>query len=230
MHTIIKMNAITLGLLMASSAASAAQNESSGANGLEVIMVTAQKCTQSVKEVPLSITAISGSELQDKNISDSEELSSRIANFNISQSGQGYNITMRGLGSGPNQGFEQTVGTYVGVYRGRAYQMRSAFVDLERFEVLRGPQSTLFGKNTTAGALNITTAAPTEELSGYANLNYEIDNGSTFDGAISGSLTDNLQARAAVKVIEQDGYFYNTLVARDEVGRDGVFARLTLAW
>jgi len=231
MHTIIKMNAITLGLLMASSAASAAQNESSGANGLEVITVTAQKRTQSVKEVPLSITAISGSELQDKNISDSEELSSRIANFNISQSGQGYNITMRGLGSGPNQGFEQTVGTYVdGVYRGRAYQMRSAFVDLERFEVLRGPQSTLFGKNTTAGALNITTAAPTEELSGYANLNYEIDNGTTFDGAISGSLTDTLQARAAVKVIDQDGYFYNTLNERDEVGRDGVFARLTLAW
>ncbi len=136
MHTIIKMNAITLGLLIATNPAVAAQSEEQSASGLEVIMVTAQKRTQSVKEVPLSITAISGSELQDKNISDSEELSSRIANFNISQSGQGYNITMRGLGSGPNQGFEQTVGTYVdGVYRGRAYQMRSAFVDLERFEV-----------------------------------------------------------------------------------------------
>ncbi|WP_404340957.1 TonB-dependent receptor [Pseudoalteromonas mariniglutinosa] len=230
MHTITKINAITLGLLMASSGFNHALADEQ-AKELEVIMVTAQKRAQSVKEVPLSITAISGAQLQGNNINDTEELSSHIANFDVSQSGQGYNITMRGLGSGPNQGFEQTVGTYVdGVYRGRAYQMRSAFVDLARFEVLRGPQSTLFGKNTTAGALNITTAAPTEELSGYAQLSYEIDNGTTFDGALSTGITDNLQVRGAVKVIDQDGYFYNTLAERDEVGRDGVFSRLTLTW
>ena len=229
MHTKTKINAITLGIILATG--SMAEVKAADDKELEVILVSAQKRVESVKDVPLSITAISGKELQSKNINDSEELSSRIANFNISQSGQGYNITMRGLGSGPNQGFEQTVGTYVdGVYRGRAYQMRSAFVDLERFEVLRGPQSTLFGKNTTAGALNITSAAPTEELSGYANLSYELNNGSTFDGAISGGVTEHFQARAAVKVIDQDGYFYNTLQKRDEVGRDGVFSRLTLTW
>ena len=203
-------------------------DEDSDKATLEVIMVSAQKRTQSVKEVPLSITAVSGELLNNLNINDTEALASRLANFEVSQSGQGFNISMRGLGSGPNQGFEQTVGTYVdGVYRGRAHQMRSAFLDLERFEVLRGPQSTLFGRNTTAGALNITTARPTEALSGYSMATYEIDNGLTFDGAISSALTEKIQARAALKVIDQDGLFYNSLAQRDEVGRDGVFGRVT---
>ncbi|MEO2267079.1 TonB-dependent receptor [Pseudoalteromonas sp. YIC-656] len=233
MKNTLKLNAITLAFSTALLSAPHALAATEGAQNkeLEVIMVTAQKRSQSVKEVPISVTAVSGENLVNNNINDSEELATRIANFNVSQSGQGYNITMRGLGSGPNQGFEQTVGTYVdGVYRGRAYQMRSAFVDLERFEVLRGPQSTLFGKNTTAGALNITTAAPTEELSGYVSAAYEFDNGYTLDGAVSSALTDNLQGRAAIKVIDQDGPYYNTLAQRDEVGRDGVFARLSLAW
>lgn len=198
---------------------------------LEVIMVTSQKRTQSIKDVPISVTAIAGEQLLKQNISDNEELADKVANFDISQTGQGFNITMRGLGSGPNQGFEQTVGTYVdGVYRGRAYQMRSAFVDLERFEVLRGPQSTLFGKNTTAGALNVTTRRPTEDLSGYISTNYEFNNGYTLDAAVSAPLSDNLQALATVKVLDHDGYFHNSLADRDEVARGATFARVSFAW
>lgn len=208
-----------------------AQESDKQEKSLEVIMVTSQKRTQSVKEVPLSVTAISGEQLLKQNISDNEELADDIANFDVSQTGQGYNITMRGLGSGPNQGFEQTVGTYVdGVYRGRAYQMRSAFMDLERFEVLRGPQSALFGKNTTAGALNVTTRRPDSDVRGYLSANYELDNGYTLDGAISAPLTDNLQGRVAVKTLDQDGYFTNPIADRDEIGRKATFARASLSW
>ncbi len=200
--------------------------------GLEVIMVTAQKRVQNVKEVPISMSALDQNKLLESNISDAEQLSSYIANFTVSETSQGFNVFMRGLGSGPNQGFEQTVGTFVdGVYRGRAHLMRSTFLDLERVEVLRGPQSALFGKNTTAGALNITNAKPTDDLSGYLNIGYNSNfDSTTLEGAISNGLTDNLSARLALKWVDEGGYLHNSLSGQDEVSRDTILGRLTLAW
>lgn len=199
---------------------------------LEVITVTAQKRTESVKEVPLSVATINRESLEDMNISNTEELASRIGNFSVSQSGQGFNIYMRGLGSGPNQGFEQTVGTYVdGIYRGRGHLMRSTFLDLEMVEVLRGPQGTLFGMNTTAGALNLTTAAPTDYFSGYLNGYYDMTNqGLTFEGAVSGPLADNLQARFAFRALDSDGYMTNSITDQNEVQHETLLGRLSLAW
>lgn len=208
------------------------QTESKKENKLEVILVTAQKRVQNVKEVPISISAMDQERLLEVNISDSEELSSYVSNFSVSQSGQGFNVIMRGLGSGPNQGFEQTVGTFVdGIYRGRGHLMRSAFLDLERVEVLRGPQSALFGKNTTAGALNLTNAKPTEDLQGYVNLNYDFSFGTTtLETAVSNSLSDNVQGRIALKYVDDGGYIENTLSGEDEVSHETLLGRLTLAW
>ena len=189
------------------------EKESENARQLEVITITAQKRTESVKDVPLSVATINREALENMNISNTEELSSRIGNFSVSQSGQGFNIYMRGLGSGPNQGFEQTVGTYVdGIYRGRGHLMRSTFLDLEMVEVLRGPQGTLFGMNTTAGALNLTTASPTDYFSGYLNTSYDMTyDGLTFEGAVSGPLADTLQARFAFRAVDSDGYMKNII-------------------
>jgi outer membrane receptor protein involved in Fe transport len=201
-------------------------------SAFEVILVTAQKRVQNVKEVPISISSVNQEKLLEANISDSEELSTYISNFSVSQSGQGFNVIMRGLGSGPNQGFEQTVGTFVdGIYRGRGHLMRSAFLDLERVEVLRGPQSALFGKNTTAGALNLTNAKPTEDLQGYVNLNYDFDfETTTVETAVSNSLSDNVQGRIALKYVDEGGYIENTLSGNDEVAHETLLGRLTLAW
>lgn len=201
-------------------------------SALEVIMVTAQKRVQNVKEVPISMTAIGQEKLAEANINNSEELSSYIANFSVSETGQGFNVIMRGLGSGPNQGFEQTVGTFVdGVYRGRGNLMRSAFLDLERVEVLRGPQSTLFGKNTTAGALNLTNAKPTEDLQGYINTTYDFTyNTATLETAVSNSLSDNVQGRVAIKYVDGGGFVQNTVTGKDEVEHQTLLGRLTLAW
>jgi len=203
-----------------------------GIKVLEVIEVTAQKRVQNVKEVPISMTAVNQEKLLESNISTTEELSSYIANFSVGQSGQGYNVIMRGLGSGPNQGFEQTVGTFVdGIYRGRGHLMRSAFLDLERVEVLRGPQSALFGKNTTAGALNLTNAKPTEDLEAYINLNYNFDfSQTTLETAVSNSLSDTVQARVALKVVDGDGPYTNIVTGNDEVGHETLIGRLSLAW
>lgn len=209
---------------------SVASNESEPA--LEVIMVTAQKRVQNVKEVPISMTAIGQEKLAEANINNSEELSSYISNFSVSQSGQGFNVIMRGLGSGPNQGFEQTVGTFVdGIYRGRGHLMRSAFLDIERVEVLRGPQSALFGKNTTAGALNLTNAKPTEDFEGYINTSYDFSfNTATVETAVSNSISENVQGRIALKYVDGGGFIENTVTNNNEVEHQTLLGRLTLAW
>ena len=207
-------------------------DSNSQSNTLEVIMVTAQKRVQNLNEVPISIANIRQEQLVEANINNAQELSSYIANFLVNETGHGYNIIMRGLGSSPNEGYEQMVGTSVdGVYRGRGTLMRSAFLDLERVEVLRGPQSTLFGKNTTAGALNLTNAKPTEYFDAYINTTYEVTNHTaTLEAAVSNSLSDKVQARVAIKSINGGGLIENTVTGNDDVKHQTLLGRLTLAW
>ncbi|GGD79097.1 TonB-dependent receptor [Lacimicrobium alkaliphilum] len=226
-----KRTVVALASAMAMSSAWAEQIQPAAEDGLEVIMVSAQKRSQSFKEVPISITTVSARALIEQNLTTAEQLSANIANFSVGQTGQGFAINMRGLGSGSNQGFEQTVGTYVdGIYRGRAQLMRSSFLDIQRIEVLRGPQSILFGKNTTAGALNIITAEPSDDLRGYLNGALEFGNGYNLETAVGNSLADNLQGRIALKTINEDGFLHNALMDRDEVARNSLLGRLSLAW
>ncbi|MBV7317407.1 TonB-dependent receptor [Shewanella sp. NIFS-20-20] len=199
---------------------------------LEVIEVTAQKRVESLQDVPVSITTINGDMLQSNNISQMEEMSAYVPNFAVTKSGQGYNIYMRGLGSGPNQGFEQTVGTYVdGIYRGRGVLMRSAFVDLAMVEVLRGPQSILFGMNTTAGALNLTTNNPNDYFeAGIATSYFTEGDKVDVEGFISGPLTDTLNARLVTKYENDQGYIYNASTDDTMPARESLVTRLTLDW
>lgn len=199
---------------------------------LEVIEVTAQKRVQSLQDVPASLTTVNGNKLADTGISQMEEMSDYVPNFTVTKSGQGYNIFMRGLGSGPNQGFEQTVGTYVdGIYRGRAILMRSAFLDVDMVEVLRGPQGTLFGMNTTAGALNITSRNATDEFEANFRGYYVPEfNKQDLEFAVSGGLSDDFRARVAMKYESDDGYIENVTTGNDEPSRDSLATRLTLDW
>lgn len=199
---------------------------------LEEIVVTAQKREQSIQDVPISVSAVSGDKIDDAGIGNLADLSAYVPNLNISDGGETTNIFMRGLGSGVNFGFEQSVGMYIdGVYYGRDRQYRSPFLDLERVEVLRGPQGTLFGKNTIAGAINITTAKPTQELEADISVEYEPEyNTRTFIGILSGPLTDNLAGRVAIKHSETDGFLENTLSGNDEPAEDELVVRGTLLW
>jgi len=133
--------------------------------GIERIIVTAQKRVQSLKDVPVSVAVITDEQI-DKNVtSNLEEISFSIPNLTINEAGLSTNLFIRGVGSGGNLGFEQAVGTYIdGVYFGRGRSARSALFDIERIEVLKGPQDTLFGKNAIAGALNITTRQAGSDL------------------------------------------------------------------
>jgi len=132
---------------------------------LEEVIVTAQKREQSLQDVPVSVSVVTGDAISKAGMTNLDELSTHVPNLSITEGSQNTTITMRGLGSGINQGFDQSVGMFVdGIYAGRDRQFRAPFLDVAAVEVLRGPQGTLFGKNTIAGAINLTTAKPSESL------------------------------------------------------------------
>jgi len=119
---------------------------------LEEIVVTAQKRAESLQDVPISVSAMSAERLAQSGVQRFEDVSAYVPNFAISKDPIGDKINIRGIQSGNQAGFEQSVGTFVdGVYRGRGTQSRYSFLDVEAVEILRGPQGTLFGKNTIAG-------------------------------------------------------------------------------
>jgi iron complex outermembrane receptor protein len=205
----------------------------SQAQMLEEVIVTAQKRTESLQDVPISVTAIQGDKLQNAGIANMSALADYVPNLFISDAAVNTNIYMRGMGSGNNQAFEQSVGMYIdGVYMGRGRQYRSPFMDVERVEVLRGPQGTLFGKNTVAGAINVTTASPDtgEELNGSIAVTAEDNDGKIVEGYISGSVTDNFALRFGGKWRETDGYLENIFLGTDEPALDETLYRFTAVW
>ncbi|MCX2980694.1 TonB-dependent receptor [Halieaceae bacterium IMCC14734] len=199
---------------------------------LEEVIVTATKREASMQDVPIAISMMNGEKIMEQGIQSLEELAIFMPNVHIAEGGAGDQLFIRGVGSGINYGFEQSVGTFIdGVYFGRGQASRSTFLDIERVEVLKGPQSTLFGKNTVAGAINITTRRPTDEFEGVveATLEPEFDGWST-TLTLSGPLNDNFGARLVLKQEETDGYMSNTFTGDDERTVENTVGRLVLAW
>ena len=196
------------------------------------IIVTARKRSERLQDVPLSVAAVSGATMQEQGIRKIEDLQTKVPNFKMTETGIGSQIAIRGIFSGVNQGFEQSVGTYIdGIHYGRAQQSRAPFLDVQRVEVLRGPQSILFGKNSIAGALNIISAQPTNSLQGYVQGNYQLDSDDwELLGAVSGPITDRLRARIACRVHSGDGYIKNLTLDRSEPQRDDWNLRGIVEW
>lgn len=137
----------------------------STAQVLEEIVVTAQKRTQDIQDVPVAVTAFSGDELEERNIQNIAGLGDATPNLTITNGGTGNNVSIvfiRGVGQGSNQVFfDQGVGTYVdGVYRPSLWGGLFDLLNVERIEVLRGPQGDLYGKNAIGGAINIVSHQP----------------------------------------------------------------------
>lgn len=202
------------------------------AQQLEEIIVTAQKRAQGLQDVPISVSAVSGGKMEEAGITNMEGLAAYVPNFSINQTGISTTITIRGINSGINQGFEQSVGMYVdGIYYGRAQLARAPLFDVERVEVLRGPQGILFGKNSIAGAVSVVTAKPTDEFEGSVTAMYEPDHGEQdFRLIVSGGLTDNLFGRLAIMDRTMDGFMTNSTLNRDEPEQEEQVIRGTLVW
>ena len=201
-----------------------------GSRALEEIVVTAAYREQGLQDVPVSISAVTGEMISRAAIQKAEDIQFLVPNFTLTETGIGTNAFIRGAGSGINQAFEQSVGTYIdGVHFGRAQQWRSPFLDVERVEVLRGPQSILFGKNSVAGALNITTARPTDEFEGSIGASYEFEHDeSIIEGMISGPISDRVRYRVAARQRELEGYMDNATLGEDEPNREDWTVRGTL--
>jgi outer membrane receptor protein involved in Fe transport len=183
------------------------------AQQLEEVVVTAQKREQSLSDVPISVSAVGGELIQDAAIKSFTELGAYVPNLSITENAVNSIISMRGIGVGAQQSFEQSVGVFVdGVHLGKSRQARLGLFDLQQVEVLRGPQGILFGKNTLAGAVNVRTASP--ELGGEAEGRFAVSkesyNGTIYEGWFQTSITDDLAIRFAARETNTDGYLDNS--------------------
>jgi len=199
---------------------------------LEVIEVTAQKRSENAQDTPISMNVLTADDIQEKSIEKIDDLQYSVPNLHMTETGISTQLFIRGIGTGNNQGFEQSVGQYIdGIHYGRQQLLRMPFLDLERIEVLKGPQSIMFGKNSVAGALNLASAKPTQDTEIKLGIQYQPTIGAIeYTGVVSGGLTDTLSARLAIRDYSEDGYIENTFKNRDETIRDETALRLSLLW
>ena len=216
------------GLALLATTPAFAQGADDDANS-GTIIVTAQKREQDIQDVPISMTVVGGQQLSDFGIKDFNELDRFVPNFYVQTTPGNNAFYIRGIGSTPgNLAFEQTVGLFVdGVYGGHARQFQVPFLDVERIEVLRGPQGALVGKNTSAGAISVVSAKPTRDFQASVEASREFEIGGTRGFAVvSGPLSSALSARGAFLYEKNDGYIRNTgTVGGDDGERKSWFGR-----
>jgi iron complex outermembrane receptor protein len=143
--------------------------QQAGSSELEEIVVTARRRAESMQEIPISVVAVSGDQIEQLSIQTMGDLTQAVPNFSFQNRGSILgNFGMRGIVTNiSNVGVDSGLAVYVdGVLVGRPESFNTALRDVEQVEILRGPQGTLFGKNTIAGAVNIITPRPTDETSG----------------------------------------------------------------
>ncbi len=172
---------------------------------VEEIIVTATKRAESVQDVPISISAYSGDFLEDSAIQTLQDLSLYAPNFTMAYSSQPTNarIFIRGIGSVGNAGIETSVGVFVdGVYYPRPGSVIGNLLDIEAAEVLRGPQGTLFGRNTAAGALSLRSRDPSDEVEGYVQAGIGDFSDYSLEGVFNAPFSDKVAGRLAVKYDE----------------------------
>ncbi|GAA5185921.1 TonB-dependent receptor [Ferrimonas gelatinilytica] len=179
---------------------------------LEVIQVRSQKRVQNQQEVPIAMTAVSEADIERLGATEVKDIQFATPNFTVTGSDPGIqSFGIRGVADrGRNPGYDLRVGVYVdGVWVGKAAAANQSALDVQTIEILRGPQGTLFGKNTVAGAVNITTIRPSEDFSGY--LQAELGNyGHTrFKASVNGGLTDGLSGKLSLSTFDRDGYVDN---------------------
>lgn len=196
-----------------------------GPGTLEEVIVTAQKREQNLQDVPVAVSQFSGEALQRSGVQDLFQLQTSAPSLIVNQEQSASNTAfgIRGVfTSSQNLGLESSVGLYVdGVYRARQGSMINNMVDIQSIEILRGPQGTLFGRNTPAGAVQINSVAPDHDNSGFLELtagNYNLWNA---NGAASFSaIEDELAFRATGFVMQRDGYVDNVGLDADDLVND----------
>ena len=201
--------------------------------GGDAVVVTARKASEKLQDVPVAITAISGADLARNDHIRLEDLNQLVPGTNVViTNGHQSSISIRGLGNNPgSDGLENSAGVFVdGVYLGRPGMVANDLVDIKQVEVLRGPQGTLFGKNATAGLVNITTELPSFNTEFRAQASYGNYNYQQYQASMSGPVSDTLAVRVTGYRTTRDGVVDNITTGKDTstLGRAG--ARVQLLW
>ena len=190
-------------------------------NILEEVVVTARKRAENLQETPLSVMAFTGEDLEKQNINNITDLAIKMPNVNIGGSGglgnSNADFNIRGLGNGRNAiTREPAVALYIDdVYYGRSDGALLNVVDVERIEVLRGPQGTLFGRNATGGAIRYVTAKPAHEFEGKAQLTGGSYSRIDFKGMVNLPLSEVAALRLSGAVLTRDGFIDNVAGGKD---------------
>ena len=217
---VVPCSSIAIVMAMAPAIAQAQEPAQGRANATtnqsDDIVVTAQRRAETVQDTPLAISAVSGDNLRGRNVSDLASLSGTMSNVDINIANGVPRITIRGIGNTSTQPNNESQLAYHvdGFYIGRPEATSDSFFDVSRVEVVRGPQGTLYGRNATAGAINVITADPGDTLEGYADLTLGTFEMVKFEGALSVPLADGVSARVAVQSVDRGGY------GKDGQGRD----------
>jgi len=209
--------------------------DSTESRRLGAVTVTATRRSQDILDVPVAVSNIGAEQMARSGISDVKQLTSVAPSLDITNTiGESYGavIRVRGIGtSGSNPGLESAAGVYVdGVYRSRSNLALNDMPGVERVELLRGPQGTLFGKNTTAGVLNVITAKPSDTFGGSAAVTVGNLGLTRFDGMLEGPLVENLSGRLDVMTYERDGYTKSEFTGQEYGARERFQARGQLYW
>ena len=202
-----------------------------GETGLEEIVVTAQRRSQNVQDVPIAISAFSAAELENRGVGETLDLIQYVPNLfgsNNTGLGSANAYYLRGLGNTETIAtFDPPVGTYVDdVYLSRQNANNFSFFDIERVEVLRGPQGTLFGRNTTGGAINVILAKPGDEIAGYAEVGYGRFSKKQTRGSIDLPLDERFALKLSGYYQDDKGYVKNVTTGDRLNDSDGAGLRL----
>lgn len=204
---------MSVALLAPSAARPANSEEATSEGGLETIVVTARKRTESVQDVPVAVTAITGEQVRRQDLSSLEKVAAVTPDFTVGRASNGSaaQLTLRGIGSSSTSiGIEQSVAVVVdGVYYGQGRVIEEGFFDLGQIEILKGPQALFFGKNATSGVVSLTSADPTKEAVLTTKAAYEVESKTTqIEAVASGPLTDTLGLRVALRGSVMSGGYY----------------------
>ncbi|WOE75354.1 TonB-dependent receptor [Alterisphingorhabdus coralli] len=200
-----------------------------------VVVVTATRRAESIQDVPVSVASVDAELIANTGSIDIADISLYVPNFEFSDSSILPNLYIRGIGSGTTHSVEQSVGRFVDdIYIGRAAINLHPLFDVGNVEVLRGPQGTLFGKNTIAGAVILNTQDPTSSfeagISAFASDFSTVGGTYGYEAYLSGPLTDNLRGRVSAFYRDRDGYIENRLPGPDGGTREDVAVRGKLQW
>ncbi len=233
----MKKITIALALLFATvtltSQIAIAEEKSNDEKHDNTLVVTADKRSKSILEVPMTLSAFSAEDLEASGITDIIDLTAAAPGLSASQSSAGGgSLYIRGIGSNlSGAGADPSIAMYRdGVYVARHVVAFQDFIDVERVEVLRGPQGTLYGRNATGGAINIISKKPSQDFA--ATLRMEAGDYGLFatSAAITGGLTENLAARTSVSFRERDNYSYNPFRQETLKQVDSIATNTSFLW